>query len=171
MARIEFARLTLPGLVGIRLRGRTLAVETFGVKAWKAAQRIALGAPIDGGKFLSRMFQCPVRLNLVFVSDLARIPTTARASTIGSGAPSSSTVRSGCAWRARSILLGALINSLRAKTLVSSVGSCPASAVIETSTPRATHHGEATERAHPIRERPIREASARVLSSRARAAA
>ena len=48
VARIEFA-VTLPGLVGIRLRGRTLAVEAFGVKAWKAVQRIALGAPIDGG--------------------------------------------------------------------------------------------------------------------------
>jgi hypothetical protein len=31
--------------------------------------------------------------------------------------------------------------------------------VIETSTAKATHHGEATERAHPIRERTIREAA------------
>src|SRR5580692_6749927 len=81
---------------------------------------------------------------------------------IGSGAPSSSTVRSGrAARRIRSILLGLPISWLRAKALVNSVGSCSASAVIETSTAKATHHGAATETAHPIRERPIPEASAR----------
>ena len=167
MARIEFVvarifKLARPGLVGVRLGGRTLAVEAFRVEAWSAAQRIALGAAIDGGKFASRCFERPVRLDLVFVGESRPdCRPRMRACTIGSGAPSSSTVRSGCARRARPILLGALISWLRAKALVSSVGSCPASAVIETSTAKATHHGEATERAHPIRERPIREASAR----------
>ena len=168
MAGIEFVvarifKLARPGLVSVRLGGRTLAVETFGVKAREADQRIALGAAIDGGKFLVPPASAPR-------SARSRLRRRARPDRRRRSAPARSVaarrLRPPCAAAARGepgrSCSGALINWLRAKALVSSVGSCPASAVIETSTARATHHGEATERAHPIRERPIREASARV---------
>ena len=98
-------------------------------------------------------------------------PVTLRAWTIGSGSPFSSTARSGRPAIASPSPRAAPIMRLRSKALMNSGGSCSASAVIETSTARATHHGAATERAHPNRERPIPEASARALVSRPRAAA
>ena len=179
MAGIEFvvARIFELARPGIERVGRglgSLAVEASGVEAGRADERIALGAAIDGGELLSRSLQRPVRLDLVgirreLVSDrrrhsapgrsaAARRPHPPRGAGVRRGSPGQVPPEAPIIW-------------LRSKALVNSSGSCSASAVIETSTTRATHQGAATERAHPIRERPIPEASARALVSRPRAAA
>ena len=78
MAGIEFVvarifELARPGLVGVGLGGRALAIEAFRVDAWSAENRIALGAAIDGGKRASCLFERPVRLALVFGGEFVRI--------------------------------------------------------------------------------------------------
>ena len=85
-------------------------------------------------------------------------PTARRACRIGSGSPSALTARSGrAACRARSSEPAASIIRLETKRLAPAGGSSSASAVIETRTARPMHHGAATERAHGIRDRPIRD--------------
>ena len=85
-------------------------------------------------------------------------PTARRACMIGSGSPSSLTARSGSAARsARSRRPAASIIRVGAKTLPPAGGSCSASAVIETRTASPMHHGSATESAHAVRDRPIRD--------------
>ena len=71
MAGIEFvvARIfdiARPGFDRVGLGGRALAIEAFRVDAWRAENRIALGAAIDGGKRAPCLFQRPVRLALVW---------------------------------------------------------------------------------------------------------
>ena len=137
------------------LAAERLPSQAFRVGAWSGENRIAPGAAIDGGKLPSSdLLQRPVRLVLAFVGrELARIADHVvrqgdrqrRPVFIHRSQPQRGDTNSIERARARN-------NSLRAKADMNSAGSCSASAVIDTSTAKATHHGAATERAHPIRE-------------------
>ena len=136
------------------------AVEAPGVEAGtQTDERIALSAPIDLRERRASALQRPVRLDLVggrgkpvrIADGKARLHDRQRLAVFVDGAERSA------ARSARSRRPAASIIRVGAKTLPPAGGSCSASAVIETRTASPMHHGSATERAHAVRDRPIRD--------------